>query len=670
MVGVTGSMSSPRQTYAAALSESRAGEEPRLAAESSSAATEADTVESAGAVIGRADQCILSAPQVRGLKIINADGRYRLERDQQIHTAVLSGGGPKGGAYADLPRALKQAGVWDSMTSVRGASAGAITAAVLAAGMDADRFAKLVLDTDFTTLIHDPKSPKLMGDKICQVISERLGSFEKVSSTIGTGRFLGGNGDPLVDLLQRESRSALLSHIEPWLRGAHTDASVSKDVLKQQTETLSKIAETLRAGGKNAVVTFGMLRAVHQVIPAVKEFACTVTRLSEGLSSKGMAIKAELLSADTCPDLDIAWAARASASLPGVFAPVDLTIDGVTQTYIDGGCLSNIPLDHKLDGSVLQDPDQLILKFEGDASPRRSDSLLQEFKDMVTGVENAAHDALTEDLLQQPKWSAQTTTLPVGKVTTFSFRLSTEQKQLLREGGYQAMVEHLSTRQAPAARVQQTFDSLDQLLLALDKPSLAALMQLDHPPVEVKSISQFRDAVETALASSEHRGVVKRLQLAIDGGVVLGQPGDGDSQARQAQLAARIDYLGGRLNQADAKRALQSVLLSDDRDSALWQAVSREQDRQFALKFALDLQHGLVYPAAHIYKLTDAQLASVNRLKDRLWQADSMQAVREALTGFLAEYKAPWVLKMAGFSHAWPDDEARKVLRQMDQHKR
>lgn len=54
-------------------------------------------------------------------------------------------------------------------------------------------------------------------------------------------------------------------------------------------------------------------------------------------------MKEFVFSADTTPDVPIALAARASASIPFFFEPVELVVDGTRHLLVDGGCCDNIP---------------------------------------------------------------------------------------------------------------------------------------------------------------------------------------------------------------------------------------------------------------------------------------------------------------------------------------
>lgn len=75
--------------------------------------------------------------------------------DKDYTNLVFKGGGAKGCAYAGCIDVLVERGIYDNITQVGGTSAGAITAALLAAGAGNEGLTKSVKHTDFRNFVKD-----------------------------------------------------------------------------------------------------------------------------------------------------------------------------------------------------------------------------------------------------------------------------------------------------------------------------------------------------------------------------------------------------------------------------------------------------------------------------------------------------------------------------------
>jgi NTE family protein len=185
--------------------------------------------------------------------------------DEPIRNLVFSGGGVRGVAYVGAIEALEANGVLAGVRRVAGASAGSITAGLLAAGADARAFGTLFRTLDFPSFLHDPGG--VIGDPI------RLWREHGLHS-----------GAPLVR----------------WLRDA--------------------VAELTRSslGSPQPEITLGELHAAALAGKPVRRFMAVGSNLSLQIP--------EVFSAHHTPTLPLWQAMRASASYPIVFEPE--TIDG------------------------------------------------------------------------------------------------------------------------------------------------------------------------------------------------------------------------------------------------------------------------------------------------------------------------------------------------------
>ncbi|MBC7942163.1 MAG: patatin-like phospholipase family protein [Chitinophagaceae bacterium] len=293
--------------------------------------------------------------------IRTADGKVVLKAPPApIEQVTFSGGGGKGAAYPGAIHALEDSGVLKTLKVVTGASVGSMTAALIAAGMTADEFEKVGND------------PAVAGQ-----IKEGHGLLEAVAGG-------GISGEGMQALVRKKMTGAVGQRVAEYI------AAQQKAGLPIDPRVL-QVGKKLAGGQKGP--TFGDLRTLSQVIPAIKEVVISgtlmgtvepktmldmvkesigdglvdVTKLIPGVGTlANLQNTAErnmgndqpdpnklvpeprpmpyVFSADTEPDLEVALAVRASAAFPGVFKPVDIPLkNGKTGRFKDGGVLNNAP---------------------------------------------------------------------------------------------------------------------------------------------------------------------------------------------------------------------------------------------------------------------------------------------------------------------------------------
>ncbi len=94
--------------------------------------------------------------------------------------------------------------------------------------------------------------------------------------------------------------------------------------------------QLLKTPLEEACISFEMLAYLHAIDPRVfKHLSVTATKKEGGQF---------IFDAKRTPHADIAFACRASASLPIVFDPVRVVYQGETLTLFDGGLIDNIPV--------------------------------------------------------------------------------------------------------------------------------------------------------------------------------------------------------------------------------------------------------------------------------------------------------------------------------------
>jgi NTE family protein len=198
-----------------------------------------------------------------------------------IQNLVFQGGGVKGIAYAGALRELERQGVLGGVVNVAGTSAGAITAALLAAGVTAGELEAILRGTDFTSFM----------DGAGWVVRESARIFRSFGAHPGQA-------------------------FEAWLRtqlGAITERTT---------------------GRARPDITFADLRDLAAQHPdRIRKLYVVTTNLTRQV--------AEVFSAETRPDVPVFQAVRMSMSIPLFFEAVRFEGD----LYVDGGVSWNYPID-------------------------------------------------------------------------------------------------------------------------------------------------------------------------------------------------------------------------------------------------------------------------------------------------------------------------------------
>ncbi len=242
--------------------------------------------------------------------------------------AVFSGGGAKGAAYSGVYETLVETGISKDLKSIAGSSAGALTAAFIACGISTEDFKKTFSETSLG---------KLQGGGIIQKDAKPLYTMihDTINNTI-TKHFQENDVAK-----QCDARIVTLNKELETLKKDNSPESKQKIELliedKSKLETFAKDPQAqanlnAKAQNKDSKVTFRDLDLLHTIDPdKFKGLIVTATNKKTG--------NLTIFDAKNSPDVEIALACRASASIPGRFKPV--VIDGIN--YVDGGYRNNIP---------------------------------------------------------------------------------------------------------------------------------------------------------------------------------------------------------------------------------------------------------------------------------------------------------------------------------------
>ncbi|WP_204787369.1 patatin-like phospholipase family protein [Aeromonas sobria] len=562
-----------------------------------------------------------------------------------ISSLVLSGGGAKGAAYPGAIQALEAQGKLEGIRTLSGSSAGAITAALLAAGMNASEFKALSDQMDFISLLDSPvKKISLAqhmsgetGKTIASVLEKlklgKLGSFVQLLSNLLPR--LKSDAVPLERILKQESSRSVLAQLK-----AHPELATRPEV--------ASIRQRLEQGGG---VTFGDLALLGRHIPAIKELNITGTGMFDGRPQM------ILFNASLTPDMEIARAAHISGSFPVVFSrPEEQHQPFLAQderlSLQDGGVMLNVPVPELIHpetrGASIAEHENLILKFEEEGGkPADRGTRKGAIADWVVGAPVGARSALQTRGLDA--FADQIVTVPLKSERgdfsgtfsgTLNFTMSDADKQHLQDKLAEVVGEHLEARES--SRKDYQFPDLESALLALSDRDFAAVARESSPDAQATVL--FRQAAQEQLsvlvASVLNQDPSVRLELSGSLAQALEQLGAlADSPARQQWLAAQ-------LNQAD--NAALARMLDTPSPAGRFTALDmgkEEASRRQVATVAHNIIQEVIYPALFRPGQPDSNVALLRKTEYALIAAIAPAQVNEALQELADNYGArnkPW----------------------------
>ena len=563
---------------------------------------------------------------------------------------VLSGGGAKGIAFPGMVQALEEADKLKGVKGVSGSSAGAISAALLASGMDAKAFTQLSNNLDLPSLLNskDPVTAWLQeaSSQIGKFVGKVPGPAGNISQLLLTLLpRLQTEGQPLEDLIRNESRKSVLAHIA-GMPAANRPPEVTE------------IADRLSAG---AGPTFRDLEILSRHIPAIKQLNITGTGMFDGRP------QLVVFNASLTPDMDIARAALISGALPGLFKSPSEQGHGFqaaseVTAFQDGGLLLNTPAPGIIERSFPESPlgkdEALIVKFESDkpSAPPKSGGFFSSLVDTITGTPHTAAESYQDDRLKT--YSEQTVTLPLNSDKgdyrgllggTVNFTMTSEQKQHLQAQARQAVSGHLQKRELE--RERHEFPSLNDAVMAMDDQMLASVQdELQKDPAGAEAL-RFRKDAQQAL---------KALDSAIaeanqsDTSLVM-TPKIASALRNLDALARRpedIEWLGKRLN-APGQRNFQQLLQVGAKrgtgngsglSKVLSSAVTEMRKRDIGVK-AENFIREVIYPSLYRPGQPAANVELLQRAVRDLGEATTPAEFNRVLDGIVKHYRArnkPW----------------------------
>ncbi|MEW5694677.1 patatin-like phospholipase family protein [Pseudomonas synxantha] len=563
---------------------------------------------------------------------------------------VLSGGGAKGIAFPGMVQALEEADKLKDIKVVSGSSAGAISAAVLASGMDAKAFTELSNNLDLPSLLNS-KNPVLawlqnVSSQLGKLAGKLPGPAGNISQLLLTMLpRLQTEAQPLEELIRDQSRQSALAHI------ANVPAA------KRPTE-VTEIADRLSAG---AGPTFRDLEVLSRHIPAIKQLNITGTGMFDGRP------QLVVFNASLTPDMDIARAAHISGALPGLFkSPTEqghaFQAQAEVTAFQDGGLLLNTPAPGVIERSFPESPlskdETLIVKFESEktSEPPKSGGFFSFLGDTFTATPHTAAEAYQDERLKA--FAEQTVTLPLKSEKgdfsgllngTVNFTMTPEQKLHLQAKAHQAVSGHLEKREL--VRERHEFASLDDAVMAMDDQMLAGVQDELQKDQAGADALRFRQEAQQALQALD--AAISEANQSSTSLVIT--PKLASALRNLDALASRpehIEWLGKRLN-APGHRNFQQLLQvgarlaagnARDMSKVLNSAVGEMKRRDMRVK-AENFTREVIYPSLYRPGQPASNVELLQRAARDLGEATTPQEFNNVLNGIIKYYQArnkPW----------------------------
>lgn len=334
-----------------------------------------------------------------------------IRANAHFNNLVLEGGGVKGIAYVGALKALETKGELSFIRRVGGSSAGGITALLVALGYTPDEIEREMNKMDFERF-QDSGAKYWSSFTKNKKIRDHFFKAESLMRAFRKKRVGLYKGEEILD----------------WAR--------------------AKITEKL---GPDA--TFADLQAHAKIEPAkFKELMLTATKIS---GQGGNVL--QYFDAETTGNVKIADALRATMSFPGAFESYDVSINGVSSTYVDGGLCNNFPMEYYdnkkflVEGTQLNDmginPYTLGLRVDtreeidtfkhGNGVPKEGQK--NPAHEFVGFIRSMAEAVLSDRDKVHHKYYANTIQIYDANVKTLNFHLSDTEKMNLVTNGRDAV---------------------------------------------------------------------------------------------------------------------------------------------------------------------------------------------------------------------------------------
>ncbi|MBJ7262310.1 MAG: patatin-like phospholipase family protein [Burkholderiaceae bacterium] len=433
-------------------------------------------------------------------QIVPKAGKFVVIRPApQLENLVLRGGGAKGIGYSAALDQLDKAGLLSGVRHIAGSSAGALTAACLAGGMTAAQFEKgpaeiLFRQSPLAALGGADLLARAYPDmKMERGLAPAVTSLRVIDESLSKSvqNYLKANW-------QSPEFEARLNAIRPPLTSTQLGRLIE----------LQKLPD-FDVPHKKSMITFADLKMLNELAPGTfKQLTLTGWNVTDQ--------REDYFSADTTPDMPVAYAARISMAFPLVFKAVALEQNGEKKVYVDGGVGSNTPVEvfdkdtvTGIEGAAPAEHARaerrartLLLTFDSDGQayqimhggkPEPAPlGFFGRIKAFLVNLITAHPDQESANLAEQKKiWNAGPDALPVfhGEIGTLSMNISDDMQHQVHMLSAWKALEQIEARMNHAYHME--YDSLEQLASQLSSDEIAALRSgtgLDHQQKQLLAI--------------------------------------------------------------------------------------------------------------------------------------------------------------------------------------
>jgi exoenzyme U len=557
----------------------------------------------------------------------------------------FAGGGGKGTALFGAVQAL-QSGTMDKVKRVNGASVGAITSALLAAGITVDEL-KTVVDSEST---------------VTKITDGTMGGFLAMIKSAKDNKGSPLTGEGVRDVVAGAMGGAIQKRIK--------EAREAGGLPKEAEDLIARI--DIKDGP-----TFLQMRELSHYIPAIKEISVTGTYREEldlsdyggkqiSDTDKNQEGQLFIFSADTTPDMPVALAVQASAAFPIAFKPVDIDLskymkdapgggkpDAWKVRFVDGGVMNNTPTQSSIGNERPLDPlpteGSLNFVFQGSDSAEVIEGkhkfapggkILGGIGDKVTKSKNwAAEFGLAldaqehaEDFVVVPlKFQYKNAKGKTRKVDmsgtlngTLNFTPKPEDVQEIRKRTKDATEKKLKEREAP---VTTQFANTMQMFMAIGMDELAELAR-GQPPFEgAAEAHKMREDVNGLIALARTNKLPEdkdKKQAAI-----------GDFLKMLDDLAKddpdRTAYIAREIHKARLDAVIDGAADKTMPKTGVGSAIGMVSEAKKVYSFGQRIMKGLIIPKMRIERKGGASFDLLMEVCAKLRKAVSWDEVIEQL---------------------------------------
>jgi predicted acylesterase/phospholipase RssA len=476
---------------------------------------------------------------------------------KHVRNLVFRGGGPKGIVYPGAQQALEEFGLMPQIERIAGSSAGAITAIAIGLGLTSEDTKQLLSNQKISELLDskpdsnliqrdfsvDSKAGMYYGDTLYNMLRTQIteGVAERVKEILQT-RFeetsVGENKSKhwiykdkltiesynakqkkleaelnLANKMQRElndkinfalnshtySRSSIeymqdrlkLGNLEKQISDFRNDIEKIKNERQKFVDNIVKLLDLKKniEANANYKINFADVALLNSFMPdKVKKIYITGTNVTNN--------QLQFFCAEHTPDTEVALAARISASLPGVYMPVEYK----GKRYIDGGAADNFPVKYFLNEKT-PETQLTTLGFIPSNKPyvpyeeNKKLSLGQRIKNFIVKlfykIDRGSYDAAVGKEINHYilRGNCKVVELPIDKVGTFSFHLTPDEKTKLHNNGYMACTDALNRICAPAPQQSIQMAACDAVESTYKQTSSFRDMLRSNPEADLRYTS-------------------------------------------------------------------------------------------------------------------------------------------------------------------------------------